>query len=392
MEQLIQVVFWVSIILVVHSYLVFPLILFFLAERKQSEEITFSTSDVLPEVAILMAVYNEEEVIEKKIRSILQSNYPKGKIKFYVGSDHSTDRTDQLLEVLKLEFQDLLYPVYFEKRSGKASIINELEKMTNAPVLILTDANVFFEKLTVFHLVKHFKDPSISVVGGNILNEKYKFEGISFQEKKYLERENVIKYCEGKIWGTMIGAFGGCFAIRKEDFVDGPRNFLVDDFYISMHVFLKGKKAINELEAICFEDVSNKISEEFRRKVRISMGNYQNLLVYKKLLWPPFTPISFCFFSHKVLRWFTPFLLIITLVSNFYLLKVHSFYELTLSGQLLFLCVPFLDVLLKKIAINLKIFRFITHFYSMNLALLIGFFKFSTGVKSNIWRPTERNQ
>src|SRR5690606_16045091 len=100
-------------------------------------------------------------------------------------------------------------------------------------------------------------------------------------------------YREGLIWGTMMGAFGGLYSIRKSFFAPVPRNFLVDDFYITMHALAKGKLAINELSAVSYEDASNKISEEFRRKVRISAGNFQNLSVYKKLLWPPFTGLAF---------------------------------------------------------------------------------------------------
>src|SRR5690606_1843765 len=144
-------------------------------------------------------------------------------------------------------------------------------------VFILTDANVFFTKDTIYQLVKHYKNPEVAQVGGNIINPEHKQDGISFQEKSYLSRENIIKYQEGIIWGCMIGAFGGCYSIRANYFVPVPPKFLVDDFYISMHVLEQNKKALNELDAHCYEDVSNKIKEEFRRKLRISAGNFQNL-------------------------------------------------------------------------------------------------------------------
>jgi cellulose synthase/poly-beta-1,6-N-acetylglucosamine synthase-like glycosyltransferase len=379
-------------VLILHTYLFFPVILRWLAEsRKQNENVFLLTDSDLPEVAILLAVHNEEEVIARKIQSVYNSEYPADKIHFYIGSDNSTDKTDEIIKSFQQKYPKL-YLRNFPSRTGKAAIVNALEKDASQDYLILTDANVFFDEYTVYHLIKHFRNTEISVVGGNILNERFKFEGISFQEKKYLERENVIKYREGLIWGTMIGAFGGCYSIRKSDYQPVPKNFLMDDFFITMNVLKEGKKAINELEAVCYEDVSNKISEEFRRKVRISAGNFQNLMVYKNLLWPPFTGLAFSFFSHKVLRWITPFLIIITLVTNYLLVPVHPVYVIILIGQVTFLLVPFIDTLLKKIAINFKLFRFITHFYSMNLALLVGFFKYSTGVKTNIWRPTERNQ
>ena len=104
----------------------------------------------------------------------------------------------------------------------------------------------------------------------------------------------------------MIGPFGGCYMLRSNYFSKVPDNYLVDDFYIAMEVFRKGGLAINDLSAICTESNSSDILEEFKRKSRISAGNFQNLLTFKNLLWPPFSKLAFNFISHKVLRWLGP--------------------------------------------------------------------------------------
>lgn len=388
----VQLVFWMTVLLILHTYVLFPLILKLVAERKSPNQIIYAQEDTdLPEVAIIMAVHNEQAVIAKKIDIVFDSDYPSDKIHFYIGSDNSSDLTNPIIREYQQQYSNL-HLTEFETRTGKAGIINSLVESAKQEILILTDANVLFDRETIYALVKHYKNPDIALVGGNILNQEYRREGISYQEKKYLERENIIKYHEGLIWGTMIGAFGGLYSIRKSFFAPVPHNFLVDDFYITMNALARGKFAINELSAVSYEDVSNKLSEEFRRKIRISAGNFQNLSVYKKLLWPPFTGLAFSFFSHKVLRWITPFLLIINIFCNIILLDYHIIYQIALIGQILFLCIPVIDILLKRIAINFRLFRFISHFYSMNLALLIGFIKYSTGIKTNIWRPTERNQ
>ena len=388
----VQLLFWITVLLILHTYVFFPLILKLAAGRKTPNQIVYDRQgEDLPEVAIVMAVHNEQDVIAKKIQTVFASDYPIEKISFYIGSDNSGDATDAIVRDYQRLYPNL-HLVEFKERTGKAGIVNTLVDKAGQTVMILTDANVFFDCDTIYALVKHYKNPDIALVGGNILNQEYRREGISYQEKKYLERENIIKYREGVIWGTMIGAFGGLYSIRKSCFAPVPKNFLMDDFYITMNALALGKHAINELSAVSYEDVSNKISEEFRRKIRISAGNFQNLSVYKRLLWPPFTGLAFSFFSHKVLRWITPFLLIMNLACNIALLNYHIVYQVALIAQVLFLTVPLIDVLLKRIAINFRLFRFVSHFYSMNLALLIGFIKYSTGVKTNIWRPTERNQ
>ena len=111
-----------------------------------------------------------------------------------------------------------------------------------------------------------------------------KKDGISHQEKTYISAEVASKNAESVLWGTMMGPFGGCFSLRKKLWEKIPSHFLVDDFFINMHVLQKGFKSINEPNAIVFEDVSNDLSDEFRRKIRISSGNFQNLFHYKHLL------------------------------------------------------------------------------------------------------------
>lgn len=385
-----QILFILSAFLIVHSYVLFPFILKMLASNKSQNDLIYDRTDDLPSVSILLAVYNEEQVIEQKILSTLNTNYPAHKIQFLIGSDASTDKTNEIIK----SFRDK-YPVQlieFEGRTGKSGIINKLTELASADIFIMTDANVFFQEDTIFQLVKHYKNDSIAQVGGNIINVQYKKDGISFQEKSYLSRENLIKYQEGIIWGTMIGTFGGCYSIRANAYGKVPDNFLVDDFYISMYVLEKGYKSINELEALCIEDVSNKIEEEFRRKVRISAGNFQNLNRFKGLLWPPFTGLAFSFISHKVLRWLGPILLIIAFISSA-ILAIHSnYYMYLLLIQVLVYCTPIIDKLLKAISIHIKFLRFANYLIMMNLALLKGMIWYFKGIKSSVWQPTQRNQ
>lgn len=383
-----ELLFWLSVLGLFHSYVFYPLLLSLLAKGKQLHGPQFSTEE-LPPVSIVLAAYNEEAVIEEKIRSTFRTSYPGG-VEMLIGSDASTDRTDEIIQQYEKEHAGLRL-VRFPGRTGKAGIINQLVEQAQHEILVLTDANILFEEDTLRQLVRHFADPQIAMVGGNIVNQTYNRQGISFQEKTYQQTENVVKYREGVLWGTMIGAFGGLYAIRKKYYHPVPPRFFMDDFYISMHALEDGGKAILEPEAVCYEDVSNKISEEFRRKVRISIGNFQNLKRFRQLLWPPWSGLGFSFLSHKVLRWLGPFFILVALLSNLFLLD-RLFYQFTLVAQLLLLAMPIAERLLKHLGVHLKIVRFITHFYVMNLALLTGFFRFIYGVKTNIWRPTQRHQ
>jgi len=389
-----QILFWLSVFAIFHSYVLFPIILQILAKNKKTNQNVFSEKDIinLPHVSILMALFNEEEVIEEKLNSILKTSYPNNKIEILIGSDNSTDKTNEIVEQYSIKNSNINFTV-FSSRQGKPKIINQLQKKAKGTVLIITDANVIFSENTVFQMLKHFKNENIGLVDTQMIHKKESISksGISVQESSYINREVGIKQNESIIWGTMMGPFGGCYSIRNSLYKDVPSNYLVDDFYINMNVFVQSKNAINSKEAIVYEDVSNNLKDEFRRKIRIATGNFQNLSTFSKLLFSKKKGLAFSFFSHKVLRWLGPFFLLIALYSNLMLIN-SSLYQIILILFLVTFLLPLIDTLLKKQNINISILRFITHFYTMNLALLIGFFKFLSGVKSGIWQPTKRNQ
>lgn len=385
MYSVLLVIFVISAYAILHSYVVYPLwLIVFTSDKKNSRE-QFNLQDNLPDVAILMAAYNEEKVIGEKIASVFNTNYPIEKITFYIGSDASTDKTDSIIEEFSKTYPQIKL-VRFGGRTGKSGIINQLASEAPQPVFILTDANVIFKTETIFNLIRHLKNNETAQVAANIIKVSVSDKGIASQEKSYIALENKIKYAESVKWNVIMGAEGGCYAIRKECFSPVPKNFYMDDFYITLNVIERGKQIVFDKEAICNEDVPTQAKEEFKRKVRISIGNFQNLNRYKSLLWK-FNGIAFAFWSHKVLRWLTPFLLMVCFGSSFALMFQDKWFVLLFSLQLFGFFTPVIDWLLN---INFSLLRFISHFYLMNLALLKGFVIYMKGVESNVWQPTKR--
>lgn len=381
--------FWISAFSLFHSYVLYPVLLQILSFRKKQNELIYVRNENLPAVSILIAAHNEEKVISEKIESIIKTNYPKEKIEVFIGSDNSSDRSNEIVRGYCNLFSQI-HLEEFKSRSGKVVIINELFKKATGAILIFTDANVIFEENTIFELVKHFKNEKIALTDSNMINKGLKKEGISVQEKTYIEAEVAIKNAESRLWGCMMGPFGGCYALRKNFFSEIPAHFLVDDFYINMKVLEQGGRCINEINARVYEDVSNDLKEEFRRKVRIAAGNFQNLFTFFPLLFK-FNIISFCFFSHKVLRWLGPIFMIFAYFSS--LLLLHSeFYKWIFIVQNVFYILPLLDYLLKNINLHFSMLRFITHLLAMNLALFAGMIKYFRGIDSSVWEPTQRHQ
>lgn len=387
MHNVLIFVFVVSVVLIAHTYLFYPLGMILLFSRYKSRVEEYTEQDNLPEVAVLIAAYNEERVIKEKIDSVFNTTYPLTKIRVYLGSDASTDNTDAIVDVLKQKYPNLEL-VKFEGRVGKISIINHLQSLGDEQILIMTDANVIFRPNTIFELVKKFKDEQVGMVAANIVKESMNDEGISFQEKKYLSIENRIKTAESNAFNLIMGAEGGCYAIRDNLFSKVPLKFIVDDFFITLQVLNRGKYTLFNPNAICLEDVPSDIAGEYKRKVRISSGNFQNLFFFKKFLFTFWKPVSFTFWSHKVLRWLTPFFLITALMSSALLINSHPIFLFLFLVQCFGMLFPFFNHLLK---FDNSLLKFISHFYLMNFALLEGFFRFTQGIKTSVWQPIKRN-
>jgi len=367
-----------------------------------------------PPVAVLMAAHNEASVLEEKLQSLAVQDYP-GQLNIYVGSDCSTDKTNEILSEWA-EKDERFHPSIFTSRQGKPGIINQLAAPHTAPptphnrqlttdnrnpttYLVITDASVILRPNTIAELIRPMlEDERVGVVDATMIQTGGTEDGIGKAEESYIHREVAVKRAEGRRWGTMIGPFGGCWAIRAIAYTPVPANFLVDDFFLCMAAYEQGYLGISSPEAIVEEAVGQSIKDEFRRKVRISSGNWQNLVRFRKLWWPFWkSPLAFAFFSHKILRWWTPFLLLIGGLS-WATLTLSLGYEGNYWFGALFavlVSVPIflllLDIPLSILGINFRPARYAHYFLAMNAALLVGFYRYLTGIKSNVWQPSQRH-
>ena len=348
-----------------------------------------------PPVTVLMAAHNEEAVLEQKLQTLAAQDYP-GELRFLVGSDNSSDRTNDILAAFAAADERLVYKV-FTTRQGKPGIINQLATRAGMEgVYLLTDASVMLAPNTVTELVKPMlAEPGIGLVDTTMVQTGGTAAGVGGAETNYIDGEVAVKRAEGQLWRTMIGPFGGCFALRARAFRPVPDNFLVDDFFLCMSAYEQGYGGVSQPAAVVEETVGQELQDEFRRKVRISSGNWQNLVRFRHLWWPPNrNDLSFALFSHKILRWWTPFLLLVGALAWWGLAWSTGNHIVLLSVavvSVLFTGGALLDALLAAFGINLPALRALRYFIAMNAALLVGFYRFLTGIRSNVWQPSSRN-
>lgn len=393
------IVFLTCIGLLAHSYVVYPLLMRLLSRGRSLPVVESRTETALPEVAVLMAVYNEEAVLGETLRSILASEYPAAKLRILIGSDGSTDRSEAIVAELALDHPGLEL-VTFGGRNGKIRIVNQLAGIAGAgfadpdkAIFLLCDANVSWRPDTLRRLVSRFENAEVGLAGTVVLDRIREHEGIGDQEEAYIGIENQIKVAEGLLWGRLMGAFGACYAMRARLFTPVPPEHIVDDFYLTMSCLEQGFDAIVDPEAIVHEAVSTDIREEFRRKRRIAAGNFQNLRRFWTFLqpWNSDLATSFAFWSHKGLRWFGPLLLAGAFVSAAVGSLVEPLFLLPFAGFMALLGAAAVDgALAKRGRKSPKLFRFARYFLSMNRAMFLGLFDFLRGPKGSVWEPTRR--
>ncbi|MEZ5026475.1 MAG: glycosyltransferase [Chitinophagales bacterium] len=376
---MIVLVFVFCVLLLMYAYILYPYWIAKRAKDKTFNYLSYSLNDILPDVCIVIPAHNEEKIIAEKLNSILTSTYPKEKIHILVGLDDCSDATKSIIEN-QFNFQNINI-VEVAERQGKPMVLNQLIQQhttTNVDLLIITDANIIFEQSTIFELVKYFKDEKIGLVD-SVLMAKINHNK---REEIYWKYETELKINESLVFGNILGPSGACYAIRKKLYIPIPTNFVVDDFFIGFNILQQKNRTILNSNAICFEDLITNWKQEFMRKIRISMGNFQNLFHFKKYAFQLHTSVGLMFFSHKVIRWLTPFFLLII----YYILLL----EFTLPILIVTLCLPIIDCLLFIFGVEFKPLRHFHYFIVMNIAVFIGFIKFCKGVKSNVWKPTAR--
>lgn len=377
-------------LLPVYTYVIYPWLIKQRANKVNNVKNNYNQVEEWPSITIVFSVFNEEKVIKRKLESIYKSDYPKDKISVLIGSDNSTDATHHIIEEFQKQYNGIKL-VKFSDRQGKLKIINQLVELVKTEQIIFTDANVFFEPQTFKALIYNLIVKNADLVCGNIHKFSPKNQGISEQEISYMNFENQLKHHESLVYNFVVGVEGGCYAIHKKSFVKVPDGFLMDDFFITLDVISKNGKVLFEPDAICYEDVNDTPMIEFKRKVRISLGNFRNLNYYKHLLFPIYKGFGFAFFSHKVCRWLVPFSLVLAFLFSL-VLSIYSFWFIFITlGFILLFLLPFLTIYLEKIKLKIPILNSLGHFVLMNAALLVGYIKYQFATTESAWEPPKRN-
>jgi cellulose synthase/poly-beta-1,6-N-acetylglucosamine synthase-like glycosyltransferase len=380
MNILLKAVFWSCVVLIGYSYLLYPMILFLLsslqkAERRQDRR-TSADRFQWPKVTMLVAAHNEEGIIKEKIRNCLAIDYPDKNFHVVIASDGSNDRTNAIVQSCKNpRIQLIAYP----ERQGKIGTLNATLPTLTDQIVVMSDANTMYSPDAVRKLARHFADERVGCVCGELILESP--EGGGSGEGLYWKYETLLKRMESKC-GFLLGATGGIFAIRKSLFQPLPPGTIIEDFVTGMKVLAQGFKVCYEPEARATEFMEPTMRDEMRRKSRIGAGGFQAIGLTAEMLNPGRGLPAIGYWSHKIIRWFVPFLMVGALAANVGLVT-ETGYVLLLALQLLAYVIGIQGLLARRRGNRLV--QPIHYFFLMNLALFIGFFRYIRGTQRVTW-------
>lgn len=380
---MLEIILWCSIGMILYSYLLYPLLLRCTKQTRHDTAAMYAAS--WPSVSLLVSAYNEEKIIRQKIENLLSLDYPEALREIVIVSDCSSDSTDAI--VAQYASRGVLLRRQ-EKRSGKVNAINQVTPLLKGEFVVYSDANTIMEPDAVKKLVRHFADPSIGAVCGQLVyrneatNEVEKLEGAYWRYEQFLKRR------EGSV-GSLLGANGGIYAIRRGLFAPVPADTIIEDFVIPMKILERGYKVIYESEAVGYEETAKEVAHEMERRIRIGAGDFQALALTWKVLDPARGFSALAYFSHKVLRWLTPFLLPVILVLCVFLAGRSPYRELLILQGAFYSCAA-LGWLVSKLRVRTGVFGLPYYFTAMNAALFLGFMRFCRNSQQVTWKRTER--
>ncbi|HKG22529.1 MAG TPA: glycosyltransferase family 2 protein, partial [Blastocatellia bacterium] len=304
---MVKSVFWISIIVIIYTYIGYPAIVWLLAGLKNRR---VSRAEITPRVSVVLACHNEAKKIEARIENLLALDYPEEALELIVISDGSTDRT---AEAARRTPSNRVRVFSYEGRMGKATAINVGVEIASGEIIVFADARQRFDGRALKEIVANFNDDTVGAVSGELIIDSRRSSSVGEGIGLYWKYEKWIRKNESRC-SSVIGATGAIYAVRRGLWEPLPPMTILDDVYTPMRIALAGRRVVFEEKALAFDEPSETVSREFSRKVRTLTGNYQLCQLMPRLLLPT-SSLTFQFHSHKLMRLLVPIFFLLMLAA-----------------------------------------------------------------------------
>lgn len=373
-----EILFWSALVFVFYTYFGYPCLISVIARTKPAHEPDVSSVNQWPSVCVVVAVYNEESRVRRKIDNLRNLDYPTEKLRLLFVSDGSTDST--AAQIAQETGVDLLS---YEQRMGKPHALNTAVRGVDSEIIVFTDVRQQLERGAIRYLVANLMELGIGAVSGELTHidpstQTARHIGLYWRYEKWI-RKNESRF------SSTLGVTGALYAIWRENYSELPDDTLLDDFEIPMQIVRHGKRVVFESRALLYDELQQNTSSERARKIRTLTGNFQSFARNPWLFSPIHNPLFFQFLSHKVFRLLVPYALILILVTS--ILIDGSFYFIIMMLQVTFYTAAISGILIPALRDN-RLVSFTTVFIELNWAAVVALRNFCGGRIHARWEKT----
>ena len=380
MNTLNLIIFWISALTVLYVYFGYPILLNVVYYFKKNNN---RKVNITPFVTIIIAAFNEEKAIAKKIENTLQLDYPKSLLEIIVFSDGSTDDTNKIVE--SYADKDVILNV-FQDQIGKTEAQNRTVKISNGQIIVFSDATTIYHADAIKMLVRNFADENVGCVGGQLHYITPESSSVGGGSGFYWRYEQYIKKLESAI-SSLIGVSGCMYAVRKDQYEDLEPE-IISDFIVAVENVKRGKRVVYESEAICEEFEEKCLKDEFKMRRRVILRSLKGLFSRREMMNPlKYNLFSIQLISHKLLRYSICFCMISIFISNLFLLG-NFFFQFFLTLQIVYYIFVFIGIIRHYLdKTNNKFIYYLFYFFFINLTALLAWIDFWRGREKNVWVP-----
>jgi poly-beta-1,6-N-acetyl-D-glucosamine synthase len=307
----VEILFWSLVALVAWCYAGYPLFILALARVRPCRLLPSQAASAQPAVTVVVAVRNGRATLARRVGNLLEQLYPADRIEVILACNGSQDGTEAVAHELARR-DPRVRVVVSPAEGGKSGAINLAIAEARTELIIFADARQTFAHDAIAHLVEPFADPAVGAVTGRLLVRRADLASVE-GVRMYWGMETRLRDAESRS-GSVVGATGAIYAIRRALFPVIPANLILDDVYVPMRIAMSGHRVVMALDAIAFDEPAHDQKAEFARKRRTMVGNIQLVRAVPGILSPRRNPLFFRFLSHKLLRLLSPFCFVSLLI------------------------------------------------------------------------------
>jgi len=381
---MLDVIFVFCCVMIIYPYILYPIIVKALGLIRNRQ---INISSHIPTITFVISAFNEEEVIEEKIRNTLALNYPKEKLEIIVVSDHSTDRTDEIVTSFA---KDGVLLLSRDVRRGKTAGLNDAVDKAVGDMIVFSDADSMYEVDALKKMAGYLSgNPSVGLVTGSTHYRSKTAGKIVVTTSMYMKLESFIKRQESNL-NSCVGADGAIFAVRKTLY-QRLQHDEINDLVIPLNVIHQGYRVVFHPDLHCFEAPAADAMGEFKRQVRITNRTLRAIFRNAELMnifkYPLF---GFELISHKLLRFIVPFFMLVLFFVNLLLLGKETIYYVTLAAQMIVYSLSIIRYWQERRGREGKLLNIFYHFVMVNASIIGGWINFLNGNKSVMWNPQKQ--